>query len=120
MTTQGPKKMHGSAVSLAARLVVALVGALEALLLARLVARLLAARPDNPAFALLERATWPFVAPLAALDSGQPPFGARLELSTLLMAMIVPIVGYALWALLARIPRTGGSVIGHEREAPRP
>jgi len=79
-----------------------LAGALAGLLLARLVARLLAARPDNPAFALLYALTDPLVAPLAFLDQGQPPFGASLEFSTLIMAMIVPILAYLAWAWLGR------------------
>ncbi|HMQ33428.1 MAG TPA: YggT family protein [Chloroflexaceae bacterium] len=76
-------------------------GALEALLLARLLARLLAARPDNPAFALLYAITGPLVAPLRALDYDQPPFGAALEFSTLIMAICVPLLAYVAWVLLA-------------------
>lgn len=79
-----------------------LAGGFEALLLARLAARLLAARPDNPTIALLYRATEPLLAPLAFLDRGQPPFGASLELSTIALAMIVPILAYAAWAWLGR------------------
>lgn len=77
-------------------------GALEGLLLARLLARLLAARPDNPAFALLYGLSGPLRAPLAALDYDQPPFGAALEFSTLTMAILVPLLAYVAWVLLRR------------------
>lgn len=77
-------------------------GALEALLLARLVARLLAARPDNPAIAALYALTGPLLAPLAALDYDQPPFGAALEFSTMAMATLVPLLAYGAWLLLRR------------------
>lgn len=87
-----------------------LAGAVEGLLLARFVARLLAARPDNPAFQTLYALTKPLVAPLAALDSGQPPFGATLEFSTLTMAIVVPVLAYVAWLLLTRgaTPAAGG------------
>lgn len=81
-------------------LVAALTGAASALLLARLLVRLLAARPDSPSFELLLAVTWPLVAPLALLDRGQPQFGATLELSTLVMAIFVPVAGYLVWVLL--------------------
>lgn len=77
-------------------------GAVEALLAARLVARLLAARPDNPSFALLLAVTDPLVAPLRALDYDQPPFGAALEFSSLVMAILVPLLAYLVWVLLRR------------------
>jgi uncharacterized protein YggT (Ycf19 family) len=76
-------------------------GALEALLLARLLARLLAARPDNPAIQLLYALTDPLVMPLRALDAQQPQFGAVLELSTLALLVVVPVVGYVLWYVVA-------------------
>jgi hypothetical protein len=79
-----------------------LAGAAEALLLARLLARLLAGRPDNPALATLYVLTGPLVAPLARLDFDQPPFGAALELSTLTMATLVPVLAYLAWVLLRR------------------
>jgi hypothetical protein len=85
-----------------ALIVAVAAGTLEGLLLARFVARLLAARPDNPAVALLYGLTGPLVAPLAALDYDQPPFGAALEFSTLLMATLVPIAAYLAWVLLHR------------------
>lgn len=90
---------------LAAALVAA-AGALEALLLARLVARLLAARPDNLAVTMIYGITRPLVTPLAALDYDQPPFGAALEFSTLALALLVPLLAYLAWALLA--PRNKG------------
>ena len=68
------------------------LGALDALLLARLVLRLLAARPDNPAIAALYAVTAPR-GPLAALDAGQPRFGATLELSTLALFLLILVVG---------------------------
>jgi hypothetical protein len=106
MTNKPAKKVHvfwgnlGTAVALAA-------GVVEALLLARLVARLLAARPDNPSFVLLDALTAPLVASLAALNYDQPPYGAALEFSTLVMAMIVPVVGYGVWALARRAATSG-------------
>ena len=75
-------------------------GAIEGLLLARLVARLLAARPDNPSIQLLHSVTGPLVAPLSALNYAQPPFGAALELATLIMATLVPLGAYLAWVLL--------------------
>lgn len=111
MTKRSTKKIQRSGSNFTAILLVWAAGALEALLLARLLARLLAARPDNPAFALLYAITGPLVAPLAALDYDQPPFGAALELSTLVMASCVPLLAYLAWVLLAgRNTRPGGGV----------
>lgn len=101
--------MHRSARSWASLGVAWLTGAAEALLLARLLLRLLAARPDNPAFALLYALSGPLVAPLAPLDRGQPPFGASLEISTLIMAIAVPILAYPAWIWLARRATGGGA-----------
>lgn len=102
MTYNDPKKMQGrDALSWVRGLILAL-GALEALLLARLLARLLAARPDNPSFALLYRLTDPFVAPLGFFNYGQPLFGAVLELSTLAAALLLPTLGYVAWIMLSR------------------
>jgi hypothetical protein len=85
------------------RLIVSLAaGAIEGLLLARLAARLLAGRPDNPSLAMLYGLTGPLVAPLAALDFDQPPYGAALEFSTLTLATIVPLLAYLAWVLLRR------------------
>jgi hypothetical protein len=75
------------------------VGVLEALLLARLLAWLLAARPDNPAVAWLDAVSAPLRWPLMMLDAAQPRFGSRLELSTLVMAAIVLLIGAIVWRL---------------------
>jgi uncharacterized protein YggT (Ycf19 family) len=88
------------------QLIVLLTGVLEALLLARLVARLLAARPDNLFIEALYRVTQPLVLPLQALDAQQPRFGAVLELSTLVLVVVVPLLGYGLWRLATREGRT--------------
>lgn len=58
-------------------------------MLARLVLRLFAARPDNPAIAVLLRITEPLIVPLAFLDAGQPRFGAVLECSSLALFLIL-------------------------------
>jgi hypothetical protein len=79
-----------------------LVGTVEALLIGRLLAQLLAARPDNPAIGWLYALSDPLRAPLALLDAGQPRWGARLEFSTLVMAGIVLMIGYAVWHVLAQ------------------
>jgi len=86
--------MHQNALRVR-RMAAYLLGGITALLLARLVLRLVAARPDNPIFAAVFAITAPPV--LAALDAGQPSFGAVLEFSTL--ALIVLLV---LAALLLR------------------
>jgi NhaP-type Na+/H+ or K+/H+ antiporter len=75
------------------------VGVIEGLLVVRLLARLLAGRETNTLLALLYGLTDPLVAGLIWLDAGQPRFGATLELSTLLLAICVPIVGYGVWWL---------------------
>ena len=106
MTNDRVERKHARAMMLA-RSLVWLAGAAEALLLARLLARLLAARPDNPAFATLYLVTWPLVAPLAALDRAQRQFGAVLEISTLTVALLLPMIAYLLWIWLA--PRSSGS-----------
>lgn len=80
----------------------AFIGVIEALLLARLVARLLAARPDNPTVLLLYTLTEPLVAPLRMFNYDQPPFGAALEFSTLVLLSLLPLVGYVLWVWLQR------------------
>lgn len=100
MTNDRPKKMQSISL-IFARVCVWCAGGVEALLLVRLLARLLAARPDNPAFAVLYLATGPLVAPLAALDQGQRRFGAVLEFSTLSIAILVPAIMYLLWIWLA-------------------
>ncbi len=72
-------------------MVAALLGAGAALLGARLLLRLLAARPDNPVLSAFFALTAP-PAPLAALDRGQPRFGATLELSTLVLMLALLIL----------------------------
>ena len=67
------------------------VSTLETLLITRFVLRLLAARPDNPVVELVYWITTPLIQPLAALDSGQPQFGAILELSTLVLILVIGI-----------------------------
>jgi uncharacterized protein (DUF983 family) len=78
----------------------ALIGVIAGLLLTRLVALLFAARPDNPAVALLLAISAPLVAPFGWLDRlvGQPQWGARLELATVaalatLLIMLIVIAG---------------------------
>jgi hypothetical protein len=100
MTSDLAKKMQTRATILARALTWG-SGVIEALLLARLLARLLAARPDSPAFAALYLVTWPMVAPLAILDNAQRQFGATLELSTLTVAILMPVITYLLWIWLA-------------------
>lgn len=78
--------------------IVALLSAGAALLGARLLLRLLAARPDNPVLSVFFALTAPR-GPLAALDQGQPRFGATLELSTL--ALMIALL--ALSMLIARV-----------------
>jgi hypothetical protein len=72
-----------------------LLGAATALLLARLVLKLFAARPDNPVVAMLFTITPP-PPMLAALDAGQPRFGAVLEFSTLALIVLLLIIGLLL------------------------
>jgi hypothetical protein len=80
--------MHQTALNVR-HMIAYLLGGITALLLARLVLRLVAARPDNPIFAALFAVTTPPQV-LAALDAGQPRFGAVLEFSTL--ALIVFLI----------------------------
>mgnify|MGYP001087299325 CR=1 FL=1 len=75
-------------------------GLCEGVLLARLLAQLLAARPENPVFQGLYAISAPLIRPLAFLDAQQPRFGAVLELSTLTLLIIVPLVSYLVWLLL--------------------
>lgn len=84
------------------QLFVYLAGAIEGLLLARLTARLFAARPDHPAFKALLAVTEPLRAPLAALDTGQPQFGATLEYSTLVMLVVLPALAVLVWRVLRK------------------
>jgi len=92
--------MHQNA--LYARHIIAyILGGLTALLLARLVLRLFAARPDNPIFTALYAITTPPRA-LAALDAGQPRFGAVLEYSTLALIALLLVAGLLLRRLRQR------------------
>lgn len=78
-----------------------LLGGVLALLVARLLLRLMAARPDNLGVASLYRLTQPLVQPLQFLDTGQPRFGASLELSTLTLVLALLVLGYLAWQLAA-------------------
>lgn len=111
MTTQTPKKIHQSRTNLGVIAIIWVAGTVEALLLARLLARLLAARPDSPAISLLYAITGPLIAPLRALDYDQPPFGAALELSTLLLVICVPLLAGMAWLWIARRNKPGGGSV---------
>ena len=100
MTKELAKKMQINRISFD---IAAMSGILELLLLGRLIAKLFAARPDNPSFQLLFLITEPFVALFRFLDADQPLFGAVLELSTLVSAICVPVVAYALWIIVQRM-----------------
>jgi hypothetical protein len=73
------------------------VGIIEGVLALRLLAKLLAARPEHAAIQLLYRVSDPLVAPLWSLDAGQPRFGAVLEYSTLVTALLILAGGYLVW-----------------------
>ena len=75
------------------------IGGMEGLLLARLVLRLFAARPDNLFVRVFLDATGPLLVPLAFLNSGQPRYGATLELSTLALAVLLALAGVAVGVL---------------------
>ncbi|HEU5101360.1 MAG TPA: YggT family protein [Roseiflexaceae bacterium] len=77
------------------------LGALTALLLVRFVLKLIAARPDHPIIAALFMITTP-PPPLAALDAGQPRFGAVLEFSTLALIVLALAISVLLWRLWGR------------------
>ena len=76
---------------------VAVCGVLEGLLLARLVARLFAARAENAVVQGLYALTEPLRGLLLRLDANQPQFGAVLELSTLTLLVVIPLLGYGVW-----------------------
>lgn len=76
------------------------VGMIEGVLALRLLAKLLAARPEHAAIQLLYRVSDPLVAPLWSLDAGQPRFGAVLEYSTLVTALLILAGGYLVWLWL--------------------
>lgn len=77
-----------------------------ALLITRLIARLLAARPDNPAIALIYGLTEPLIWPLRWLDAQQPRFGAVLEWSTLAAILVCILLG---WFAGRRLCRSGAA-----------
>ncbi|MCU0493161.1 MAG: YggT family protein [Chloroflexaceae bacterium] len=99
MTQSGSKKFLKTASFLQNGLIW-LVGLVESLLITRFVLRLFAARPGNPFVEAVYALTTPLVAPLAVLDIGQPRFGAVLELSTLTLAICVPVVAYVVWRFI--------------------
>jgi hypothetical protein len=72
------------------------IGGAAGLLLARLVLRLFAARPDNLFMGVFLDATAPLIAPLAFLDTGQPRYGATLEISTLALIALLALAGVAI------------------------
>ncbi len=76
-----------------------IAGGLEAVLIARFLARLLAARPDHPIMQALYQLSAPLIWPLTPLDAQQPRFGAIMEISTLTMIGLVPLLAYLLWLL---------------------
>jgi len=80
------------------------LGGITAILLARLVLRLVAARPDNPVFAAFFAITTP-PRLFAALDAGQPRFGAALEFSTLALIVLLLAAGLLLQRLWRGHPR---------------
>jgi len=86
--------MHQNALH-ARHIIAYILGGITALLLARFVLRLVAARPDNPIFAAVFAITTPPCV-LAALDAGQPRFGAVLEFSTLALIVILLVAGLLL------------------------
>lgn len=78
------------------------------LLLVRLVALLFAVRPDNPVIGLLLALTAPLTAPFAALNrlTGQPQWGAQLDLAAIAAIVVLLVVAAALqWLILRRSQR---------------
>lgn len=78
-----------------------LIGVVEGLLIARLMLRLFAARPDNAVIQALYGVTQPLIAPLGALDSAQPRYGASLEFATLTLIVALPLLTMLFWRLTA-------------------
>ena len=72
-----------------------MLGGITALLLARVLLKLFAARPENAIVAALFAITGPLPL-LAALDAGQPRFGAVLEFSTLALIVLVLVAALLL------------------------
>lgn len=94
------------------RVGVTLFGLLIGLLLVRVVALLFAARPDNPLIGLLLALSGPLSRPFAALNrlTGQPRFGAQLDLAALATIGALLLLAAALhWLSLrsTRQPSTG-------------
>jgi hypothetical protein len=87
-----------------------LLGGFEALLLARILLRLLAIRPDNAFGEALLYATAPLVAPFAALNSGQPRYGATLDIASLALFLLLAILlaGLGFLRRHTRMPGNGG------------
>lgn len=73
------------------------IGVMEGVLIARFVLRLFAARPDNPVVQAVYGVTQPLVAPLRALDAGQPQYGASLEFATLMLLLALPLITVLMW-----------------------
>ncbi len=73
------------------------LGLTEGVLIARFVLRLFAARPDNPVVQTLYAITQPVIAPLQALDAGQPQYGASLEYATLVLLFVLPLITALMW-----------------------
>ncbi len=68
------------------------MGLIEALLLVRLISKLFAVRPDQELLQFVLRVTAPLVLPFSLFDQGQPLFGARLEFSTLIVCLLIPVL----------------------------
>lgn len=81
------------------------LGIVEGVLIARFVLRLFAARPDNPTVQALYLITQPVIAPLHALDAGQPQYGASLEYATLTLLLVLPLITTLIWRWIGnRLP----------------
>src|SRR5688500_2180887 len=94
--------MHQNALH-ARHIIAYMLGGITAILLVRLVLRLVAARPENPLIAALLAITTPHA--LAALDVGQPRFGAVLEFSTLALIVLLLSAGLLLRFWQSRLRR---------------
>lgn len=85
------------------------LGIAEGALIARFVLRLFAARPDNPAVQALYTVTQPVIAPLQALDAGQPQYGASLEYATLALLLVLPLITALMWRWIEHHPQDASS-----------
>ena len=110
MTLETTKKMQLSLYLLFTRAGLWIIGCIEALFVVRLLARLLAARPDNPMINALYTITQPLIWPFIFLDTEQPRFGVVLELSTLVLTIVMPILGYTIWLIGHRSIDDGATV----------